>query len=164
VGSIYSLFGHPNRQNPLICQTTVFNNCFTGAKIRLFFQLTINYLSYFIFFYCFAVAVPNQCFISIKNRHNGMWKRKTENYAAASASSPFSVCFVLLLAGERNLVNLVNLFRLRREWLPRQPVFRFPLSAFRSPLSVFRFPLTSPPVSCTLCRRWWRCGLCRCRR
>ncbi len=22
-GSIYSLFGHPNRQNPLICQTTV---------------------------------------------------------------------------------------------------------------------------------------------
>ena len=24
VGSIYSLFGHPNRQNPLICQTTVF--------------------------------------------------------------------------------------------------------------------------------------------
>ena len=23
VGSIYSLFGHPNRQNPLICQTTV---------------------------------------------------------------------------------------------------------------------------------------------
>ena len=23
VGSIYSFFGHPNRQNPLICQTTV---------------------------------------------------------------------------------------------------------------------------------------------
>ena len=23
VGSIYSLFGHPNRQNPLICRTTV---------------------------------------------------------------------------------------------------------------------------------------------
>ena len=98
---------------------------------------------------------------------------------------PFSVCFVLLLAGERNLdfvyapssrqskqvcftldlrssVNLVNLFRFRREWLPRQPVLRFPLSVFRFPLSAFRSPLTSLPASCMLCRRRWRCGLCRC--